>query len=146
MTLAATLCSDDVANTICSGEAGVFMHGPTYMANPLACALANKNIELLIKNDWHTHIKRLETHLTLGLMPCRELDNVEDVRVLGGIGVVEMKHPLKLADIQPKFVEHGIWLRPFGKLVYMIPSYTISDAELTTLTKHTFIVLQNLNT
>ena len=146
MTLAATLCSDDVANTICSGEAGVFMHGPTYMANPLACALANKNIELLIKNDWHTHIKRLETHLTLGLMPCRELDNVEDVRVLGGIGVVEMKHPLRLADIQPKFVEHGIWLRPFGKLVYMIPSYTISDAELTTLTKHTFIVLQNLNT
>lgn len=146
MTLAATLCSNHIADTICAGEAKAFMHGPTYMANPLACAVANKNIELLLKNDhWLTHIQRLEIQLRQGLAPCAALDNVNNVRVLGGIGVVEMKQPVKLADIQPKFVAQGIWLRPFGKLIYMIPSYTINNEEIALLTHKTFLVIKSLN-
>ena len=146
MTLAATLCSNHIADTICAGEAKAFMHGPTYMANPLACAVANKNIELLLNdNNWLTQVHRLETQLKQGLAPCATLDNVNSVRVLGGIGVIEMKQPVKLADIQPKFVAQGIWLRPFGKLIYMIPSYMISNEEVALLTHKTFLVVKSLN-
>ena len=146
MTLAATLCSNHIADTICAGEAKAFMHGPTYMANPLACAVANKNIELLLKDDnWIENIQRLEVQLRQGLAPCSALENVNDVRVLGGIGVIEMKQPITLADIQPKFVAQGIWLRPFGKLIYMIPAYTITNDEIALLTHKTFLVIKSLN-
>lgn len=130
MTLAASLCSADVANTICDGEAGVFMHGPTYMANPLACAVASKSIELLLDNDWQKQIRQLEIGLKNCLAPLRENRHVEDVRVLGGIGVVEMKQAVDLNIVQPEFVNQGIWLRPFGKLIYTMPPYISSEADI----------------
>ncbi|UTW45534.1 adenosylmethionine--8-amino-7-oxononanoate transaminase [bacterium SCSIO 12696] len=135
MTLAATLCTDKIAQGICQGEAGVFMHGPTFMGNPLACSAANANLELLLNNDWQANIERLQRGLEMGLSPCRDLSSVADVRVLGGIGVVEMKQAVTLAEIQPQFVDAGIWLRPFGKLIYTMPPYIISDADLGVLTE-----------
>lgn len=133
LTLAATLCTEDVSDTICRGEAGVFMHGPTFMANPLACTVANASIELLISNDWQSQIGRIEAGLRAGLAPARGKPYVADVRVLGAIGVVELNAPVDMATITPAFVGAGIWVRPFGKLVYIMPPYIISDAELATL-------------
>lgn len=142
LTLAATLCSDDIAEIICGGDAGCFMHGPTYMANPLACSVALKNIEMLLQSDWQTNIKRIETRLESGLEPCKKLLSVAEVRTLGAIGVIELHQPVDMAAIETAFVSAGIWLRPFGKLVYMMPPYIISDAQLKTLTTKTFEVLQ----
>lgn len=141
ITLAATLCTDDIAEVICAGEAGCFMHGPTYMANPLACAVAVKNIELLTSMDWQAEIQRINTALNQGLAACRELNSVSDVRTLGAIGVVELKQPVDMASIENAFVAAGIWLRPFGKLVYMMPPYITSDAQLRQLTLKTRDVL-----
>lgn len=135
LTLAATLCTDKVATGICDGEAGVFMHGPTYMGNPLACAVANASLDLLLNADWQTNIHRLEQGLKKGLAPCTKLPGVVDVRVLGAIGVVEMERPVDVAAIQRQFVDAGIWVRPFGKLVYLMPPYVISDEDLATLTQ-----------
>ncbi|NVZ11581.1 adenosylmethionine--8-amino-7-oxononanoate transaminase [Allochromatium humboldtianum] len=133
LTLAATLASRRVAHGISSGEPGVFMHGPTFMGNPLACAIANASIELLLSQDWAANIQRLERGLADGLAPCRGLPGVAEVRVLGGIGVVEMEHPVPMREIQRRLVEAGVWVRPFGRLVYLMPPYVISDAELTRL-------------
>jgi adenosylmethionine---8-amino-7-oxononanoate aminotransferase len=133
LTLAATLASRRVAHGISSGEPGVFMHGPTFMGNPLACAIANASIELLLSQDWAANIRRLERGLTAGLAPCRGLPGVAEVRVLGGIGVVEMERPVPMREIQRRLVEAGVWVRPFGRLVYLMPPYVISDAELTRL-------------
>ncbi len=130
ITLAATLCSDDIATTICDGKAGVFMHGPTFMANPLACSVASKSIALLFENDWQLQVKHIENWLNSGLAPCKQLKGVADVRVLGSIGVVEMDSPVDLKLLQPEFVKRGIWLRPFGKLIYMIPPYIINKDEI----------------
>lgn len=135
MSLAATLCTDKVAKGICEGEAGVFMHGPTFMANPLACAVACKSIDLLLQNDWKAQIETLGENLLKGLEPAKKLDAVADVRVLGGIGVIELKEPVNMVEIQPKFVEAGIWVRPFGKLVYVLPPFVISDEDVAFLTK-----------
>ena len=144
MTLAATLCTEQVAQGICQGEAGVFMHGPTFMANPLACAAANASLDLLLQSDWQTNIQRLQQGLQAGLAPCRTLATVSDVRVLGGIGVVELHQPVVMAEIQQQFVEAGIWIRPFGKLVYVMPPYVMDNNDLTTLTSTMVDVISRL--
>lgn len=134
MSLAATLATRPVAEGVSSGKSGVFMHGPTFMANPLACAVSVASIEKLLASDWETRIAGMETRLTQGLSPCKSLPQVADVRVLGGIGVVEMRQPVDMARIQKRFVNKGVWIRPFGKLIYTMPPYIIGDADLATLT------------
>lgn len=134
MTLAATLTTTEVCEAISAGGAGCFMHGPTFMGNPLACAVANASLKLLRESDWKSNIARIEQQLKQGLAPCAELDSVTEVRCLGAIGVVEMKQPVVTADIQPLFVKRGIWIRPFGKQVYVMPPYVMSDKDLQTLT------------
>lgn len=130
MTLSATLTTDKIALGISEGEAGVMMHGPTFMANPLACAVANKSIELLLNSNWQNNISRIETCLNAHLSPLASVDSVADVRILGAIGVVEMKHPVDVAAVQKKLISKGVWLRPFGKLIYMMPPYVMKDEEL----------------
>ncbi|MBM3161838.1 MAG: adenosylmethionine--8-amino-7-oxononanoate transaminase [Chlorobi bacterium] len=134
MTLAATLSSAAVAETVCSGEAGVFMHGPTFMANPLACAVASASIRLLKRSAWQESVSTIERHLQEGLEPCRGFDGVADVRVLGAVGVVELDHPVDMGAIQKRFVDRGVWVRPFGRLVYLMPPFIIGFRELDLLT------------
>lgn len=134
MSLAATLTTERVADTICSGNPGLFMHGPTFMANPLACAVASANIRLLCSYDWQASVLRLEAGLRNGLEPCRVLRGIADVRVLGAIGVVELHRPVDMALIQKQFVDRGVWVRPFGRLVYLMPPFIIRDEELGRLT------------
>ena len=135
MTLAATLTTNDIARTISQGMSGVFMHGPTFMGNPLACSTALASINLLLSYDWNKKIKTIEKGLAQGLAPCRDFKHVEDVRVLGAIGVVEMKEPVDMGKIQEKFIKKGVWIRPFGKLVYTMPPYIINEKDLKTLTR-----------
>ncbi|ENV32000.1 adenosylmethionine--8-amino-7-oxononanoate transaminase [Acinetobacter gerneri] len=130
MTLSATLTSKHVAETISLGEAGVFMHGPTFMANPLACAVALKSTQLLLSQDWQSNIQRIEGQLNQYLPQLSQLDYVKDVRVLGAIGVVELTFNVDMQSLQQKFIDQGIWIRPFGKLVYVMPPYIISKQEL----------------
>ncbi len=134
MTLAATLCSDRVAAGICAGEAGAFMHGPTFMANPLACATAVASIELLLSQPWWRKVQRLQLQLETGLAPARKLPRVRDVRTLGAIGVIELDNAVDMKVIQPMFVERGVWLRPFGRLVYTMPPYISSEQDIAALT------------
>ncbi|MGA6879038.1 adenosylmethionine--8-amino-7-oxononanoate transaminase [Acinetobacter sp. AND/436] len=130
MTLSATLTSKQVADTISQGEAGVFMHGPTFMANPLACAVALKSTQVLLAQDWQAKIQQIEQQLKQALTPLAQLSHVQDVRVLGAIGVVELTTPVDMQSLQQQFVQRGIWVRPFGKLVYVMPPYVISADEL----------------
>lgn len=133
MTLAATMCTDDVAVAISDGEAGVIMHGPTFMGNPLACAAANASLGLLQTGQWAQQVQHIEQRLIEHLSPAKSLATVADVRVLGAIGVVEMNDPVDVGVIQKAFVEQGIWVRPFGKLIYIMPQYVISEAQLIAL-------------
>lgn len=144
LTLAATLTTDEVSHTISSGEPGLFMHGPTFMANPLACSAAVASLILLDDSDWQANITRIEAGLESGLAHCRVFESVADVRVLGGIGVVELNEPVDMNTIQPLFVAHGVWVRPFGKLVYLMPPYVISDEELSALTVAVVRVIESL--
>ncbi len=144
MTLAATLTTQRISDAIGQNPPHVFMHGPTFMANPLACAVANASIDLLLESDWQQQVMQIEQGLQQGLQPCAELDHVQQVRVLGAIGVVEMKQPVDMKLIQPALVEHGVWVRPFGKLVYLMPPYIISAADLAQLTQAVFDVVREL--
>jgi adenosylmethionine-8-amino-7-oxononanoate aminotransferase len=134
MTLAATLTTQDISDTISDGEPGLFMHGPTFMANPLACSAALTSLRLLLESPWQERIAAIEQGLRTGLEPCREMEQVTDVRVLGAIGVVEMKNPVEMKVIQARFVDQGVWVRPFGKLVYLMPPYVIEQQDLDRLT------------
>lgn len=148
MSLAATLCTHSVANGISEPTApdnpGVFMHGPTFMANPLACAVASASIDLLLNSNWQTRIARIENILTHELNECCDYSAVSTVRTLGAIGVIELNEPVDLADIQPQFVEAGVWLRPFGKLIYTMPPFIITDEQLRALTQGIKTVVSQL--
>jgi adenosylmethionine-8-amino-7-oxononanoate aminotransferase len=135
MTLAAVLATAAVGHVISQGEPGIFMHGPTFMGNPLACSVAVRSTELLLESDWQANILRIETELKSGLEPCRRLSGVKDVRVLGAIGVVELDQPVNMTSIQKRFVDNGVWVRPFGRLVYIMPPYIIGSDDLHFLTK-----------
>lgn len=136
LTMSAVLTTRDVADTISRGEAGVMMHGPTFMANPLACAIAIASLRLLNSQDMASRVNHIESMLRQLLAPARQLPGVKEVRVLGSIGVVEMDQPVDMAKFQWQCVEMGIWVRPFGRLVYVMPPYVISDDELTTLIRN----------
>lgn len=144
MTLAATLTTTDVATTISAGGAGCFMHGPTFMANPLACAVACASVQLLLEQPWQNRIAQIEAGLLTGLATAQLLPSVAEVRCLGAIGVVELKEAVNLAQIQPQLVDAGVWVRPFGKLVYVMPPYIITDEELQQLCQAIISVLKRL--
>ena len=134
MSLAATLTTSRVSSVISSGKTGVFMHGPTFMANPLACAVAVASIKLLMSTPWEERVKNIEKLLAKGLKKCSNLTHVKDVRVLGAIGVIELRNPVEMKTIQKKFIEKGVWIRPFGKLVYTMPPFIINEQDLEKVT------------
>ena len=134
LTLAATLANRAVCDAIADGEPGALMHGPTFMGNPLACAAAGASLDLLEKEPWRERVANIGAQLARELERCRDLPGVADVRVLGAIGVVELDEPVDMALAQPAFVDRGVWIRPFGRLVYTMPPYTIGEGDLSGIT------------
>jgi adenosylmethionine-8-amino-7-oxononanoate aminotransferase len=143
VSLAATLTTEEISRTISQGDPGLFMHGPTFMANPLACSAALASLKLLLDSPWQQRVKVIANTLEKGLAACREMPQVEEVRVLGAIGVVELKKPVELKIVQHCFVEAGVWVRPFGKLIYLMPPFIISQEDLNTLTQAVVNVVDN---
>jgi adenosylmethionine-8-amino-7-oxononanoate aminotransferase len=133
MSFAATLTTSEIATSISRGEASCFMHGPTFMANPLACAVANASLDLLEQSDWKSQVDGLNKGLNNLLQPAKSLPYVDDVRVLGAIGVIQVTQAVDLGIIQKMFVEEGVWVRPFGKLVYVMPPYVMTPEDLALL-------------
>lgn len=141
LTMSAVLTTREVADTISHGEAGVLMHGPTFMGNPLACAIACESIKLLREQDMESRIKHLETIIKRELAPAASNPDVKEVRVLGTIGVIEMKEPVNVGEFQKKCVANGIWVRPFGRNVYIMPPYVITDDDLITLCRRLIAII-----
>lgn len=144
LTLAATLTTDEIATTIDDSIPGVFMHGPTFMANPLACTAALTSTQLLLKSNWKNNIKIIESLLKKGLSACSDFTIVKEVRVLGAIGVVEMKAAVDMKSITNAFVDAGVWVRPFGKLIYLMPPYIIDEDDLNKLINAVVSTIDNL--
>ncbi|GHE82713.1 adenosylmethionine--8-amino-7-oxononanoate transaminase [Thalassotalea profundi] len=143
LTLAATITTAHIAETISNGEAGCFMHGPTYMGNPLACAVANASIDLLISSNWQTKVNHIEQQLKTHILPLSRNQRVNSTRVLGTIGVVEVTQNVNVANIQKRFVELGVWIRPFGKLIYIMPPLIIKENEIAQLVNAIAVVLDD---
>lgn len=135
LSFAATLTTDKISQVFQQGPAGVLMHGPTFMGNPLACAVSLASLQLLQNSDWNSKITKIEMQLKKELEECRNMPGVADVRVLGAIGVVEMKEPMDMKVVQPQLVKAGVWLRPFGKLLYTMPPFIIEQQQLRKITK-----------
>lgn len=142
MTLSATLTTRHIADTISSGSAGCFMHGPTFMANPLACAVASASLALLTSGSWQADVQRIEAVLKADLQPLSTHSTVADVRVLGAIGVVEMRQPVNMARLQAEFVRLGVWIRPFGRLIYVMPPYMSPTEDVHRLTAAIHAVIE----
>lgn len=142
MTLAATLTTRHLADTVCSGAAGCFMHGPTFMGNPLACAVANASLSLLETGEWQQQVNQIEAQLAELLPAVAQSDKVKAVRWLGAIGVVELYEPVDMVTIQQSFVDNGVWIRPFGRLIYIMPPFIINNQQLKKLV---FAILQSLH-
>ncbi len=134
LTLAAVMCSSEVAASIDASESGALMHGPTYMANPLACSVASANLDLLNTSDWQANIGRINTALTQGLAPAAALEHVADVRTLGAVGVIQLDRPVDVATATAIALDHGVWVRPFRDLIYTMPPYICTDSELVDIT------------
>lgn len=143
LTMSAVLTTKKVADTISRGEAGVLMHGPTFMANPLACAIAVESARMLAEQDMASRLSHIEKLLKEGLAPARDLPGVSDVRVLGSIGVVELKRSVDVGLFQKECVRHGVWIRPFGRNAYLMPPYIISDSQLRKLCKEMIEILSD---
>jgi adenosylmethionine-8-amino-7-oxononanoate aminotransferase len=133
MTMGAVLCTAEVAARV-EANGGAFMHGPTFMANPLACAVSHASVSLLLDQDWRATVARLSSELAAGLAPAADLPGVADVRVLGAIGVIELEQPCDMSVLQPRLVDEGAWVRPFGKLVYTMPPYVSSSEDVAAVT------------
>ena len=133
MSLAAMLCTSEVARVVSGGEAGCLMHGPTFMANPLACAAALASTDLLASGDWRHEVERVHAGLRQGLSPAISLPGVSDVRALGAIGVIQLDHQVDIAAATAVAVKRGVWVRPFRDLIYTMPPYVTSDSDLATI-------------
>jgi adenosylmethionine-8-amino-7-oxononanoate aminotransferase len=134
MTLAATLCTSRIAAGVSAADSGVLNHGPTYMGNPLACAVALGSLDLLVANDWAAQVSGIHQSLVTGLAACGTLPGVVDVRVLGAVGVVQLDHPVDVVAATDAALDAGVWLRPFGDLIYTMPPYVASPDDLTAIT------------
>ena len=144
ISLAATLCSDEVAQGISDSPSGVFMHGPTFMANPLACAAASASLDLIATNDWQAQVAQIEAQMATELIPATSLVGVKSVRVLGAVGVIEMHQAVNTAQLQQAFVDLGVWVRPFANLIYIMPPYSISATQLSQLTSAMLLVASTI--